>query len=263
MLAYIIGGNDMTRTVGALVTLAICLTAQVASGAEIKVYSTIGVKSALEELGSKFEKETGNKLNITWGLISAFTKRAQEGDVPDVLVVSRASIDSLTKDGKIATGSDATLAKSVFAIAVKRGTPKPDISSAESLKSALLAARAVGYSDPAAGGASGAYFVKVLERLGIGADIKAKSKFPPPAGFAGTLLVSGEVDIAIQSKPELSSIEGVEIVGPLPGDLGSTTVFAAGVGASSPNSETGKALVKFLASAEAQTAFTAHGFDPP
>jgi molybdate transport system substrate-binding protein len=76
-------------------------------------------------------------------------------------------------------------------------------------------------------------------------------------------LVSGDVDIAVQSKPELSSTEGVEIVGPLPGDLGSTTVFAAGVGASSPNSETGKALVKFLTSPESQTVFAAHGFDPP
>jgi molybdate transport system substrate-binding protein len=263
MLAYIIGGNDMTRTVGALVTLAVCLLAQAVSGAEIKVYSTIGVKSALEELGSKFEQATGNKLNITWGLISGFTKKAQEGDVPDVLVVSRAGIDSLIKDGKIASGSDATLAKSVFAIAVKRGAPKPDISSPEALKSALLAARAVGYSDPAAGGASGVHFAKVLERLGIAPEIKAKSKFPPPAGFVGTLLISGEIDLAVQSKPELASTAGVEIVGPLPGDLGSTTVFAAGVGASSSNSETGKALVKFLTSPEAQAAFTAHGFDPP
>jgi len=263
MLAYNIGGNEMTRTVGALVTLAFCLMAQAAPGAEIKVYSTIGVKSALEELGSKFEKATGSKLNVTWGLISAFTKKAQEGDVPDVLVVSRASIDGLTKDGKIAAGSDATLAESVFAIGVKRGTPKPDISSADALKSALLAARAIGYSDPAAGGASGVHFAKVLERLGIASEIKAKSKFPPPAGFVGTLLVSGDVDIAVQSKPELSSTEGVEIVGPLPGDLGSTTVFAAGVGASSPNSETGKALVKFLTSPESQTVFAAHGFDPP
>ena len=263
MLAYIIGGNDMTRTAGALVTLAICLLAQAVSGAEIKVYSTIGVKSALEELGPKFEKATGNKLNITWGLISAFTKKAQEGDVPDVLVVSRASIDSLTKDGKIAAGSDATLAKSVFAIAVKRGAPKPDISSAEALKNTLLAARAVGYTDPAAGGASGVHFAKVLERLGIAPEIKAKSKFPPPAGFVGTLLVSGEVDIAVQTKPELSSTEGVEIIGPLPGDLGNTTIFAAGVGASSPGSETAKALVKFLTSPEAQAVFTAHGYDLP
>ena len=253
----------MTRTVGALVTLTICLLAQAVSGAEIKVYSTIGVKSALEELGPKFEKATGNKLNITWGLISAFTKKAQEGDVPDVLVVSRASIDSLTKDGKIAPASDATLAKSVFAIAVKRGASKPDISSAEALKNTLLAARAVGYTDPAAGGASGVHFAKIIERLGIAPEIKAKSKFPLPAGFVGTLLVSGEVDIAVQTKPELSSTEGVEIVGPLPGDLGNTTIFAAGIGASSPNSEAGKLLVKFLASPDAQTVFAAHGYDPP
>jgi molybdate transport system substrate-binding protein len=253
----------MTRTVGALVTLAICLLGQAASGAEIKVYSTIGVKSALEDLAPKFEKATGNKLNISWGLISAFTKKAQEGDVPDVLVVSRASIDSLTRDGKIAAGSGATLAKSVFAVAVKRGAPKPDVSTADALKSALLAARAVGYTDPAAGGASGVHFAKVLERLGIAADVKAKSKFPPPAGFVGTLLVSGDVDIAVQSKPELASSEGVEIVGPLPGDLGSTTVFAAGVGASSPNSDAGKALVVFLTSSEAQAVFTTHGFEPP
>ena len=84
-----------------------------------------------------------------------------------------------------------------------------------------------------------------------------------PRRFRRTLLISGAIDIAVQSKPELSSTEGVEIVGPLPGDLGSTTVFAAGVGASSSNSETGKALVKFLTSPEAQAAFTAHGFDPP
>ena len=183
MLAYIIGGNDMTRTVGALVTLAICLWRKPLSAAEIKVYSTIGVKSALEELGPKFEKATGNKLNITWGLISAFTKRAQEGDVPDVLVVSRASIDSLTKDGKIAAGSDATLAKSGFAIAVRRGAPKPDISSAEALKNTLLAARAVGYTDPAAGGASGVHFAKVLERLGIAAEIEGQEQISAAGRF--------------------------------------------------------------------------------
>ena len=138
MLAYIIGGNDMTRTVGALVTLAICLMAQAASGAEIKVYSTIGVKSALEDLAPKFEKATGNKLNITWGLISAFTKRAQEGDVPDVLVVSRASIDSLTKDGKIAAGSDATLRNQYSQLPSNAARPSRTFLPPNALKSALL-----------------------------------------------------------------------------------------------------------------------------
>jgi len=240
---------------------AVILANQAAAAAEIKVYSTVGVKSVIEELAPKFEKATGNKLNISWGLISAFTKKAQEGDVPDVLVVSRAGIDTLTKDGKIAAGGP-TLASSVFALAVKQGAPKPDISSADALKKALLAARAVGYTDPATGGATGIFFTKVIERLGIAAEIKAKSKFPPLAGFVGDLLVNGEVDLGVQSKPELASTVGVDVVGPFPGDLANTTVFAAGVGAASPNSEVSKALVKFLTSPEAQAVFKAKGFDP-
>jgi molybdate transport system substrate-binding protein len=241
---------------------ALMLGAQIAAAAEIKVYSTIGVKSVLEELAPKFEKATGNKLNITWGLISGFTKKAQEGDVPDVLIVSRAGIDSLTKDGKIAAGSGATLGSSIFAVGVKQGAPKPDISTVDAFKKTLLAARAIGYTDPAAGGASGVYFAKVLDKLGIAGEIKPKSKFPPPAGFVGNLLVSGEVDLAVQSKPELTTTPGVDVVGPFPGDLANTTVFAVGVGAVAKDAAASNALVKFLTSPEALTVFKAKGFDP-
>jgi molybdate transport system substrate-binding protein len=252
----------MTRTVARLAatTLFLALSHPVFA-AELKVYSTIGVKSAIEELAPKFEAATGNKLNISWGLISGFTKKAQEGDVPDVLIVSRASIDSLTKDGKIAAGG-VTLGKSIFAFGVKHGAPKPDISTVDAMKKTLLAARAVGYTDPAAGGASGVYFGKMIDKLGIASEIKAKSKFPPPAGFVGTLLTSGEVDIAFQSKPELTTTEGVDVVGPPPGDLGNTNVFAAGIGAASKNSEAGTALLKFLTTPEAQAVFKSKGFDP-
>ena len=232
-----------------------------ASAAELKVYSTIGVKSAIEDLAPKFEKATGNKLNITWGLISGFTKKAQEGDVPDVLIVSRGSIDSLTKDGKIAAGG-VTLGKSIFAFGVKHGAQKPDISTVDAMKKTLLSARAIGYTDPAAGGASGVHFAKMIEKLGIASEIKAKSKFPPPAGFVGTLLTSGEVDLAFQSKPELATTAGVDVVGPPPGDLGQTVVYAAGVGAGAKDAAAANALLKFLTTPEAQAVFKAKGFDP-
>ena len=253
----------MGMTIGRLAAIAVFLLAQagIVSAAEIKVYSTIGVKSAIEDLAPKFEKAAGHKLNITWGLISGFVKKAQEGDVPDVLIVSRPGIDSLTKDGKIAAGG-VTLGESIFAFGVKHGAPKPDISTVDAMKKTLLSARAVGYTNPAAGGASGVYFGKMIEKLGIASEIKAKSKFPPPAGFVGTLLTNGEVDIAFQSKPELTTTEGVDVVGPPPGDLGHTNVFAAGVGAASTNSEAGKALLKFLTTPEAQAVFKAKGFDP-
>jgi len=240
---------------------ALLLAPAIASAAELKVYSTIGVKGAIEDLAPKFEEATGNKLNITWGLITLFTKKAQEGDVPDVLIVSRASIDSLTKDGKIAPGG-VTLGTSIFAFGVKHGAPKPDISTVEAMKRTLLSARAVGYTDPAAGGASGIYFAKMIDKLGIAAEIKAKSKFPPPAGFVGTLLTNDQVDIAFQTKPELTTTDGVDVVGPPPGDLGQTNIFAAGVGANAKDAATANAFLKFLTTPEAQAVFKAKGFDP-
>lgn len=253
----------MGKFAGHLAAIAVLLFAQagLASAAEIKVYSTIGVKGAIEDLAPKFEKATGSKLNISWGLISGFTKKAQKGDVPDVLIVSRGSIDSLTKDGKIAPGG-VTLGSSIFAFGVKHGAAKPDISTVDALKKALLAARAIGYTNPSAGGASGVYFSKMIEKLGIVDQIKPKSKFPPPAGFVGTLLTNGEVDIAFQSKPELTTTEGVDVVGPPPGNLGHSNIFAAGVGAASKNAEAGKALLKFLTTPDAQAVFKAKGFDP-
>jgi molybdate transport system substrate-binding protein len=253
----------MTRTIGRVAAIAAFMAAQAtfATAAELKVYSTIGVKGAIEELAPKFEKATGNKLTITWGLITLFTKKAQAGDVPDVLIVSRASIDSLTKDGKIAPGG-VTLGSSIFAFGVKHGAPKPDISTVEAMKKTLLAARAIGYTEPAAGGASGIYFDKMIEKLGIAGEVKAKAKFPPPAGFVGTLLTSGAVDIGFQTKPELTTTEGVDVIGPPPGDLGQTNVFAAGVGAAAKDNAAANALLKFQTSPEAKATFQAKGFDP-
>ena len=155
-----------------------------------------------------------------------------------------------------------TLGSSILAFGVKHGAPKPDISTVDAMKKTLLSARAIGYTDPAAGGASGVYFAKMIEKLGIASELKAKSKFPPPAGFVGTLLTSGEVDIAFQSKPELTTTEGVDVVGPPPGDLGNTNVFAAGVGATAKDAAAASALLKFLTSPEAQATFKAKGFDP-
>jgi molybdate transport system substrate-binding protein len=102
----------------------------------------------------------------------------------------------------------------------------------------------------------------MIEKLGIAAELKAKSKFPPPAGFVGSLLTSGEVDIAFQSKPELVTTEGVDVVGPPPGDLGQTNVFAAGVGAGAKDAAAANAFLKFLTTPEAQDVFKAKGFDP-
>jgi molybdate transport system substrate-binding protein len=234
--------------------------------AELTIYSTIGVRSAAEELFQDFEKASGHKLaitlNMTWGTAPMLVKRIEDGEIADVLILSRAGIDQLSKQGKITPGSDVTLAGSGVAIAVKAGAPKPDISSPEALKTTLLSCKSIAYSEPSAGGASGVYFAKLLERMGIAEAMKPKTKYPPAGGFSAALLMTGEAELAVQQKPELLHVAGTEIVGFLPGDLNMVTQFAAGTMASSKNAAAAKALIDFLCTAEAKTAFRAKGLEP-
>lgn len=230
--------------------------------AEISVYSTIGVRSAAEELFPRFEAASGYKLTVTWGTAPMLVKCIEGGETADVLILSRAGIDQLKAQGKIAPGSDVTLAGSGVAIAVKAGAPKPDISTLEALKRTLLACKAIAYSEPSAGGASGVYFAKLIERMGLAEAMKAKTKYPPAGGFSAALLLTGEAELAVQQKPELLHVKGCEIVGFLPGDLNMVTHFAAGVMAGNRNAEAGKALIAFLRAPESRTTFAAKGLEP-
>ncbi len=229
---------------------------------ELSVYSSIGVRSAAEELFRKFEERDGGRLTVTSGTAPMLVARIEAGEHADVLILSRAGIDALLKQGKVLAGSDVTLAGSGVAIAVKAGTPKPDISTPDALKQTLLKATSIAYSEPSAGGASGVYFAKLLERMGIAEHMKPKTKYPPAGGFSAELLLTGEAELAVQQKPELLHVAGVEIVGFLPGDLNLVTEFAAAIMAGSKNAETGKALIDSLRTPEAAAVFRAKGLDP-
>jgi molybdate transport system substrate-binding protein len=229
---------------------------------QVKVFSTIAVQSALEALVPPFEKAKDCRLDIAWNTAPVLVKRLQGGETADVLILNRAGMDAMIRDGRALAGSETTLASSATALAVKAGAPRPDISTPEALKRTLLAARAISYSDPAAGGASGIYFAKLIERLGIAQEFNAKTRFPPPAGLCGDLLVSGDVELAVQQKPELLQVPGIEILGLLPGDLHMVTVFVACVEKSSAEAATGKALIDLLRSPDAAVVFRARGLDP-
>ena len=239
---------------------AIVLGAQAAVAAELKVLTTPALSEVWHELTSKFEA-TGHKLILVYAPSGAITKRVTEGEIHDVLFSTTGGIESLTKNGKVIPGTGTLIASSGMGVAVLKGAPKPDISTPEKFKQALLNAKAVAYTDPASGGASGAHFAKVLERLGIAKEINAKAKLArgvPSASF----VAKGEADIAIQQIPELLGVQGVELVGPLPGDLQNVTPFAGGVHVSSANPDAGRALIKFLQSPDAIAVIKAKGLDP-
>ncbi|MGQ3299718.1 substrate-binding domain-containing protein [Reyranella sp.] len=227
----------------------------------MKLFSTIAVQGVVEPLISAFEQAHGCRLDVTWATAPLLLKRLQAGETADALILNRAVTDTLLAAGGIVAGSDVVIASSATAIAVKAGTTKPDISTPEALERTLLEARSISYTDPAAGGASGIYFARLLERMGIAQEINAKTKFPPPSGYSAMFLASGEADLAVQQVPELLHVPGIEIVGPLPGDLHMVTVFVAGVPTDSAQPALARALIESLRTPEAKALFRAKGLE--
>ena len=145
----------------------------------------------------------------------------------------------------------------------QKGAPKPDISSAEKFKQALLAAKSIGTSNPVGGGASGAHIAKVLEKLGIADAVKGKTTFGPggPAGLIGNFLVRKEVEIGLQQIPELMAVPGIDIVGPLPDEIQAITVFSAGLSTGAKEEQAGTALIKFLTTPNAKAVLKSKGME--
>ena len=235
-----------------------------AEAAELKVLSAIGIQSVLEDLGPKFERATGHKLSFSFATAGAAVKRAQGGEAADVVIATRQGIDGLVKNRKAAADNVTALASAGISVAIRKGAPKPDISSPDALKRTLLAAKSISYVNPASGGASGIHFAKVLDRLGIANEMKSKTVFPNPKTPAevGVLVANGEAEIGVNLIQELMPLPGIHLVGPLPGDLQLTIVFAATTMRDSKAPTASKALIDFLRTPHAAAVIKAKGMEP-
>jgi molybdate transport system substrate-binding protein len=230
---------------------------------EIKVLSTTAMKTSLDELTPEFERATGNKLAFSFEPSARIAKMVADGEQHDVAIVTDQGHDDLTRQGKLVPGIRADIAKSAMALAVQKGAARPDISSAEKFKAALLAAKSLGMSNPVGGGQSGANLVKIFDKLGIAEAMKAKCVYGPggPAGLIGNFLLRKEVEIGIQQLPELMAVPGIDIVGPLPPEIQAVTVFSAGLAANAKNVEGANALIHFLSTPRAAAVMKAKGME--
>jgi molybdate transport system substrate-binding protein len=221
------------------------------------------MKTSLDELAPEFERATGQKLSLSFGPSAKIAKMVADGEANDVAIVTDKGFEDLAAQGKLVPGSRADVARSAMALAVQKGAPRPDISSAEKFKQALLAAKSLGMSNPVGGGQSGANLIRIFDRLGIAEAMKPKCFYGPggPAGLIGNYLVRKEVEIGIQQLPELMAVPGIDIVGPLPPDIQSVTVFTAGLSAGAKNADGAKALIQFLITPKAKAVMTANGME--
>jgi molybdate transport system substrate-binding protein len=248
----------MTRRMTRGLTMALALVALTAwsraEAAEIKVLSTVGMQPATAELIPRFERDTGHTVVVTYGLAAVLKTQFLEGAPADVLILTGPIVEDLAKQGKMVADSKVDVARSGVGIGVKAGTPKPDIATPEALKRAVLAAKSVGFSKE---GASGVAFARVLDRLGIAEQVRAKYK--DTGTKAGEMLVAGDIELGAAQVPELMAVPGVEVVGPLPAELQTVTVFSLGLGALAKNPDAAKALIQFLAGPEAAKVYRAKG----
>jgi len=234
-----------------------------AFASEVHVMISGGFTAAYKELVPQFEKATGNTVVTAYGpsmgeTPQAIPMRLARGEPADVLIMVGYALGDLVSKGKVIADSRVDLADSPIGVAVKEGAPKPDLSSAETLKVALLKTRTVAYSDSA----SGVYVSKeMFEKLGISDAMKDKAR-KIPATPVGEIVARGEAEIGFQQISELKPVKGIEIVGPLPAELQKITVFSAGLASNAPQPDAGKALIAFLSSKQAAPVIVASGLEP-
>lgn len=238
-----------------------------AMAADITVLSAGAMRSVLQELTPSFEHDTGSHLTITYGTAGDVQKRLEAGEVFDVAIATKPRLQKLESAGTVVGGSVVMVGRSPLALAVRAGAPKPDISSVDAFKKAMLDAKSIAYTDPASGGTSGIHMAQVMRDLGIADDIKAKTKLingkpgAPPA--VGEAIAKGEAEIGLQPISELVNTAGIDIVGTIPEPLQTADLtYAAGLPSKGGEHEASTALIKLLVGPAGQSVVKAKGLVP-
>jgi len=217
-----------------------------APAAEITVLAGMGVISGVSDLAPAYEKLTGHTVTVRFEQAAAMNAMINSGAPADVAALQPEQVDNFIKQGKMVAGTKTNFAQAGVGIAVKTGTPRPDISTVEAFKNAMLNAKSIGYSQAG----SGLIAAKVMEKLGIADQLKSKTKFINGLPVAEAV-AKGEVEIGLQQINVIIPVEGADYIGPLPSDLQDTVRFAAGVLTVSKQKDLARAFLNFIASADA------------
>src|SRR5262245_23124052 len=248
------------RRLAVIIALAI---APVAQAAEINAFVSTAIKAATDELLPPFERANGHSIRASYAPSGALIPRFERGEPVDVFLTDSSALDTLIKRGMV-VAPRADLVRTGIGICVRKGAPKPDVSTAEALKRALLAARTIGHAAPAGGSITAAHIRGVFERLGIAAELAPKIRLAAggPNGRVSVLVSSGEAEIGLQQASELLSNPEVEVIGMLPAELQLTTLYSGGVTTSAREPAAAQALIKALIAPSAAAVYKAKGLDP-
>lgn len=253
--------------VAAAMLLFTVATPHAARAADIKVLASGALKVALGRLAADFAKSSGDTVSAAYGPAGAIAARARNGEAADVVIATRPQLKALERDGKVVPGSRVDIAGSALGVAVRKGAPRPDIATVAAFRRALIAARAIGYRDPATGSSSGINTARMIEQLGLADQLRAKTRLDSSPGDRPEnvfdAVARGEVELQIGQITEIAIARGVDLAGPLPGQIQHVSVLTAGVATASQAPDAARALIGFLTSPSAAALLQANGFAPP
>jgi len=254
-----VGIATMRALVGAAVLALALPAAGRADAADIKVLSAGAVRAIVTELTPAFEKETGHKVSFEFGTAGQ-TRQRLASEPADVVILPDTALDEQIKQDRVVAGSRADIARTGMGVGVREGAPKPDISTTEAFKQALLAAKSITYVDPSQGATSGVYFSGLLQSWGIADAMKPKTTLVS-GGYPAERVAKGEVEMVVHQISEIMPVKGVTVVGPLPKDIQKVTTYSAGLVSKATSVEAARAYIAYLMSPPVRPKFAAAGLD--
>jgi molybdate transport system substrate-binding protein len=230
-----------------------------ANAAEIKALVSNALKSTMEEAAPQFEKASGHKLAITFGAAAELKAAIEKGAPVDIAILTTATTDDLVKEGKLIAAGRVDIARAGAGVAARKGAPKPDISTTEGFKHAMLDAKSIAFVGT---GASAPYIKSLFDRLGIADQVQSKLKVLPASNPAANAVANGEAELGITQISEILPYAGAELVGPMPAEIQLYTVYPAALAADTKEPDAAKALIKFLTAPAAIAVLKAKGLNP-
>ncbi len=249
--------------IGAFAGLAVVASESDARAEDVTLLCAGAMRSTMQELVPEFQKASGHDVKVDYANIGTITERVRSGDEADLAIVSPQQWESLQKDGKISAGTRVVIGKVGIGVSVKKGVARPDIGSVDAIKRALMNARSIAVGDPNQGSPAGAYLIRLLDRLGIGGDIKPKLRLVPPGpgNIIADAVVKDGAEFGVDQMTLIIASPDVDLVGPLPADIQNFTTFTAAIPTSTKHAAAAKALIEFLTSPHSISVFKSKGYE--
>lgn len=247
--------------IAAFISVGVVATGISATAAEIVFLCGNPLQAAVQELIPEFEKTSGHKVRVMFANLGTNTERVRKGEEADLAIVSPAQWESLQKEGRLAPGPRVVVGKIGFGVFVKKGAPRPDISSVDAFKRAILNARSIVIGDPARGSQVGAYVIPLFDRLGIGDDARSKLRLTADGPAALQAVAKGEADLGFTQMTEILAVPDVVSVGPIPNEIQNFTTLTAAIPANAKQAAAAKVLIEFLTSPRAVSVFKSKGLE--